>query len=63
MESLIFGLIAVRYIYDREEPVREETETLQPFDVQALRYVYGATEQSTRRSTDRNEPQVAQAAS
>jgi hypothetical protein len=62
MESLIFGLIAVRYIYHREEPVREETE-IQPFDVQALRYVYGTTEPSARRSTDRNEPQVAQAAS
>jgi hypothetical protein len=63
MESLIFGLIAVRYIYNPEKPVLEETETLQPLDVQALRYVYGATERSTGRSTDRNEPQVAQTAS
>ena len=63
MESLIFGLIAVRFIYHHEEPVLAESEILQPFDVQALRYVYGTTEPSTRRSTDRNEPQVAQAAS
>jgi hypothetical protein len=59
MESLIFGLIAVH----REEPVLAETEILQPLDVQSLRHVYGATERSTRRSADRNEPQVAQAAS
>jgi hypothetical protein len=63
MESLIFGLIAVRFLYHREEPVLKETEILQPFDVQSLRYVYGATERSTGRSADRNEPQVAQAAS
>jgi hypothetical protein len=63
MESLIFGLIAVRYINHHKEPVLEETDILQPFDVQSLGYVYGATERSTRRSADRNEPQVAQAAS
>ena len=63
MESLIFGLIAMRFLYDGQEPVLQETETFQPFDIQSLRYVYGATERPTRRSADRNDSQVAQAAS
>ena len=63
MESLIFGLIAVRFLYNRPEPVLEERETFQPFDLQSLRYVYRATERRTRRTTDRNDSQVAQAAS
>jgi len=63
MESLIFGLIAVRFLYNGQELVLEESETFQPFDIQSLRYVYGATERPTRRSADRNDSQVAQAAS
>jgi len=63
MESLIFALIAVRHLYKRDEPVLDKTETLQPFDVQALRYVHGATERSAHRSPDRNDSQVAQPAS
>jgi hypothetical protein len=63
MDSLIFALIAVRHLYNRQEPVLAETEAFQPFDTQSLRYVYGATERSARRSTDRNDTQVAQAVS
>lgn len=63
MDSLIFALIAVRNLYNRQQPVLAETETLQPFDVQSLRYVYGATEKSAHRATGRNNSHVAQATS
>jgi len=63
MDSLIFALIAVRHLYNRQEPVLAETETLQPFDFQSLRYVYGATERSAHRATGRNDAHVAQAVS
>jgi hypothetical protein len=63
MDSLVFALIAVRSLYNRQEPVPAETETLQPFDLQSLRYVYGATEKSTHRTSGRNDSHVAQAVS
>jgi hypothetical protein len=63
MDSLIFALIAVRHLYNRQEPVPAETETLQPFDLQSLRYVYGVTERSAQRATGRNDAHVAQAVS
>jgi hypothetical protein len=63
MDSLVFALIAVRNLYNRQEPVLAETETLQPFDLQSLRYVHGATERSAHRATGRNDSHVAQAVS
>jgi hypothetical protein len=63
MDSLVFALIAVRSLYNRQEPVPAETETLQPFDLQSLRYVYRATEKSAHRTTGRNDSHVAQAVS
>jgi hypothetical protein len=63
MDSLIFALSAVLHFYNRQEPVRAETETLQPFDVQSLRYVYRAAERSAHRTTSRNDSHVAQAVS
>jgi hypothetical protein len=63
MDSLVFALIAVRSLYNRQEPVLAKTETLQPFDVQALRYVYGATERSAHQATGRNDSHVVQAVS
>ena len=63
MDSLVFALIAVRNLYNRKEVVPVETETLRPFDLQSLRYVYGATERSAQRATDRNDSHVAQAVS
>jgi hypothetical protein len=63
MESLIFAMIAARHLSKRQEPVLDETETLQPFDVQSLRYVFGAMERSSGRSGDRNNSRLAQAVS
>jgi hypothetical protein len=63
MDSLIFALVAVRHLYNPQEPVPAETETLQPLDVQSLRYVYGATDKSAHRATGRNDSHVAQAVS
>jgi hypothetical protein len=63
MDSLIFALMAVRNLYNRQEPVLAETETLQPFDLQSLRYVYGATERSAHRAAGQNDAHVAQAVS
>ncbi len=63
MDSLVFALIAVRNLYRRPEPVPAEAEALQPFDLQSLRYVYGATERSAHRATGRNDSHIAQAVS
>ena len=63
MDSLVFALIAVRNLYNRQAPVPAEGETLPAFDIQSLRYVYGATERTGHRAADRNDSQVAQAVS
>jgi hypothetical protein len=63
MDSLIFGLIAVRNLYNRQEPVRAETEAFQPLDIQSLRYVYGTAERAAHQSIDRNDSHLAQAVS
>jgi hypothetical protein len=63
MDSLVFALIAVRSLYNRQEPVIAETESLPAFDFQSLRYVYAATERSARQATGRNDSHVAQAVS
>jgi hypothetical protein len=63
MESLIFAIAAARHLPRREETVLDETETLQPFDVQSLRYVFGATRRSASRPNGRNNSNLAQAVS
>lgn len=63
MESLIFAIAAARHLPRREEHVLDETETLQPLDVQSLRYVFGATRRSGSRPNGRNNSNLAQAVS
>jgi hypothetical protein len=63
METLIFAFIAVRHLYNPQETFLAEAAQLRPFDLQSLRYVYGARERSTNRPTDRNDSHLAQALS
>jgi len=63
MEALIFAFIAVQNLFIRPEPMVAETATLQPLDLQALRYVYGTNHRSESRSNERNDSHLAQALS
>ena len=48
METLIFAFIAARHLFNPQENVLAEAPQLPPFDLQSLRYVYGATERSNQ---------------
>lgn len=63
METLIFAFIAVLRLYNPQEAALAEAAELPPFDLQSLRYVYGAKERSTNRPADRNDSHLAQALS
>jgi hypothetical protein len=63
METLIFAFIAVLHLNNPQESVLAEAAQLPPFDLQSLRYVYGATERPTNRPADRNDSHLAQALS
>jgi hypothetical protein len=58
MESLILAIVAAQNLYGPQKPVLAETETFQPFDLQSLRYVYGAKETSANQPTDSHLAQV-----
>jgi hypothetical protein len=63
METLIFAFIAARRLFGTQENVLAEAPQLPPFDLQALRYVYAATERSNDRAAGRNDSHLAQAIS
>ena len=63
MEALVFALMAVRDAYRRQEPMVPEPRKFQPFDLQALRQVYRAKDESPSRPSDQQESYVAQAVS
>jgi hypothetical protein len=63
MEILIFALVAVTKLCRREEKTVPETHPFQPLDVQALKQVYNARVESSRRSSGRQESYAVQAAS
>jgi hypothetical protein len=63
MENLIFAFIAARHLFNPKENVIAETPQLPPFDLQSLRYVYGATESSSGGPAGRNDSHLAQALS
>ena len=63
MESLVLAIVAVQNLYEPQKPALAETEAFQPFDLQSLRYIYGAKESSASRPTDRNDSHLAQVVS
>jgi hypothetical protein len=64
METLVFGIIAVRNGYKREEEsFVPEPERFQPFDVQELGNVYQAKHDTLSRPSGRSPSLTAQVAS
>jgi hypothetical protein len=63
MENLISAFIAARHLFNPKENVLAETPQLPPFDLQSLRYVYGATARSSDRPAGQNDSHLAQALS
>jgi hypothetical protein len=63
MENLIFAFIAARHLFNPKEDVIAEAPQLPSFDLQSLRYVYGATESSNDRPAGPNDSHLAQALS
>jgi hypothetical protein len=63
MEILVFALLAITKLISPKEIPVAEPEQFQPFDVQTLDQVYKARVESSRRSSDRQEPYAVQAMS
>jgi hypothetical protein len=59
MEALLFALIAVHHAYKTQEAFVQEPHTFQPFDLQALRQVHHAKDESPSRPSDRQPSHVA----
>jgi hypothetical protein len=63
MEVLVFALVAITKLYRPKEKFVPEPHQFQPLDVQALKQVYNARVESSRRSSDRPESYAVQAVS
>jgi hypothetical protein len=63
MEALVFGILAVRKGFKRQETVVPEPAEFRPFDLRALRRSYEADDDSSGRPSDRMKSLVTQIAS
>lgn len=64
MEALVFGLLAVRNGYcKQQETVVPEPAAFQPFDLRALKHLNDGEDNSSSRPSDRQKKLVAQVAS
>ena len=63
MEIILFAFINVFALNSNRATATQEPETFQPFDFQALRNLYYATERSLSQTPARRESQLARAAS
>ena len=63
METLIFGILAMRKGFKQQETVVPEPAEFRPFDLRALRRSYEAEDDSSSIPSDRMKPLVTQIAS
>ena len=61
MQSLIFGFTASLALNERKGIAVPEPDTFQPFDIQALRHIYSATEKSVRQPSAQRQSQLERA--
>lgn len=63
METLVFGILALRKGFKQQESVAPDPAEFRPFDLRALRRSYEAEDDSSTRPTDRTKSLVTQIAS
>jgi len=63
METLVFGILAIRKGFKQQESVAPDRVEFRPFDLRALRRSYEAEDDSSSRPTERTKSLVTQIAS